>query len=323
VLNERNFDLFHPPTTLDDLFNGTAFRGAGQEFRLEAVPGTQLQRYTATLREPFLFDSPFSLTSSLYYYQRYYNEYSEDRIGARFTLGRKLNDYWSISVGTRIEDVDVYNVAAGAPKTYTSVQGDNFLVSGQVGVTRDTRDSYLRATEGSLITATYEQVTGDFNYPLLNLDASKYITTYERPDGSGKQVLVLHSQIGWGGTDTPVFERFFGGGFRSIRGFQFRGVGPEVDGFKVGGDFLFLNSIEYQVPVRANDNIFVVGFIDSGAVTERINSIDDYRVSVGFGLRFVVPMLGPVPIALDFGFPVVKGPNDNTQVFNFWMGFSR
>ena len=33
---------------------------------------------------------------------------------------------------------------------------------------------------------------------------------------------------------------------------QFRGVGPDINGFKVGGDFMFLNSIEYQVPVRAN-----------------------------------------------------------------------
>jgi outer membrane protein assembly complex protein YaeT len=323
VLNERNFDLFHPPTTLDDLFNGSAFRGAGQEFRLEAVPGTQLQRYTASLREPFLFDSPFSLTTSGYYYQRSYNEYSEDRIGARITLGRKLDNYWSVSGGMRIENVDVYNVAAGAPATYTSVIGDNFLLGFQAGITRDTRDSYLRATEGSLVSLTYEQVTGDFNFPLINLDASKYFTTFQRADGSGKQVLVVHSQVGWAGTDTPVFERYFGGGFRSVRGFAFRGIGPEVDGFKTGGDFMLLNSLEYQVPIRASDNIYVVGFLDSGAVSERATHIDDYRVSAGFGLRFVVPMLGPVPIALDFGFPIVKGPNDNTQVFNFWMGFSR
>jgi outer membrane protein insertion porin family len=35
-----------PPTSLQDLLDGAAFRGAGQEFRLEPVPGTQLQRYT-------------------------------------------------------------------------------------------------------------------------------------------------------------------------------------------------------------------------------------------------------------------------------------
>src|SRR5207302_163577 len=48
ALNERNFDITRFPTSFDDLLSGHAFRGAGQEFRIEAMPGTQVQRYTAT-----------------------------------------------------------------------------------------------------------------------------------------------------------------------------------------------------------------------------------------------------------------------------------
>jgi RNA polymerase sigma factor (sigma-70 family) len=44
------------------------------------------------------------------------------------------------------------------------------------------------------------------------------------------------------------------------------GVGPNVNGFKVGGDFLLLNSLEYQIPVRANGQVYVVPFVDSGTV---------------------------------------------------------
>ena len=44
-------------------------------------------------------------------------------------------------------------------------------------------------------------------------------------------------------SNAPVFERFYAGGFRSLRGFGFRGVGPETNGFRVGGDFMLLNSI--------------------------------------------------------------------------------
>ena len=117
-----------------------------------------------------------------------------------------------------------------------------------------------------------------------------------------------------------MFERFYAGGFRSLRGFQFRGVGPDVNGFKVGGDFLFLNSLEYQVPVTPGDNLMLVGFIDTGTVERRIE-LQDYRVSVGFGIRFTVPMLGPVPIALDFGFPIVKADTDHQQIFSFWLGY--
>jgi outer membrane protein assembly complex protein YaeT len=323
VLNERNFDILRPPTSFDDFINGTAFRGAGQEFRIEAVPGTQLQRYVVSFREPFLFDSPYSLTVSGYYYERQYNEYNEDRIGARVTIGRKVSDYWSIVGTTRIENINVNNVSVFAPQDYTSVQGDNFLVGFRGGVTRDSRDSILRPTEGSLLDISFEECIGDHVFPLASIDYSQYWTLLQRADGSGRQVLQLHSNVSWAGDNTPVYERYFAGGFRSIRGFQFRGVSPDVNGFKIGGDFMVLNSLEYQVPVQASDSIFLVGFVDSGAVTARANHIDDYRVSVGFGVRFVVPMLGPVPIALDFGFPIVKAPSDVQQVFNFFMGFSR
>jgi outer membrane protein insertion porin family len=50
VLNERNFDILRPPTSFDDILEGRAFRGAGQEFRIEAMPGTQVQSYRATFR---------------------------------------------------------------------------------------------------------------------------------------------------------------------------------------------------------------------------------------------------------------------------------
>jgi outer membrane protein assembly complex protein YaeT len=323
VLNERNFDILRPPTSFDDLISGSAFRGAGQEFRVELVPGTQMSRYMATFREPFLFDSPYSLTTSGYYYQRFFNEYTEEREGGRFTIGRKLDQNWSVALTTRLENVNVSNVSFFAPPVYQSAVGDNFLAGFRGSLVFDSRDSVLRPTQGALVDASFEQVTGDHNFSLANLDASTYYTVYQRADGSGKQVLVLRGQLGWATANTPVYERYFAGGFQSLRGFQFRGVGPDINGFKVGGDWLTLASAEYQVPIRANDQIYLVGFVDSGTVGPNISDWSTYRVSAGFGVRFVIPMLGPVPIALDFGFPIVRGKADREQVFNFFMGFTR
>jgi outer membrane protein insertion porin family len=322
VLNERNFDIMRFPTSIDDLLSGNAFRGAGQEFRLEAVPGTQLQRYTASWREPFLFDSQYSLGVSGYYYDRVFNEDTESRLGTRITLGRKLDKYWTASASLRVEDIGVHSLAVGVPIDYTSVQGSNLLVGLRGDATYDDRDSVLRATEGNLLDISYEECTGDHTFPLVNVDYNKYFTVWQRADGSGRQVLAAHSAVGWAGTTTPEYERFFGGGFRSMRGFEFRGVGPAVGPYKTGGDFMLLNSLEYQVPLVAKDAIYAVGFVDSGTVERRLD-IKDYRVSAGVGLRIVVPMLGQVPIALDFGIPVVKGPSDNTQIFSFWLGFFR
>src|SRR5262249_10878500 len=48
-----------------------------------------------------------------------------------------------------------------------------------------------------------------------------------------------------------------------------------------------------------------VTFVDSGTVGGN-TEVQEYRVFAGAGIRIVVPMLGPVPIALDFGFPIDK-----------------
>ena len=96
---------------------------------------------------------------------------------------------------------------------------------------------------------------------MATVDFSQYFTVWQRADGSGRHVVALHSNVSYAGDSTPVFERYYAGGFRSIRGFAFRGVGPTIDNFKVGGDFQLLNSVEYQVPVQAGDNIYLVGFV--------------------------------------------------------------
>jgi outer membrane protein assembly factor BamA len=320
VLNERNFDILRPPTSFDDLLSGRAFRGAGQELRIEAVPGTQVQRYVATFREPYLFDSPYSLTTSGYFYDRIYNEDVEQRLGTRITLGRQLNRYWAVSGGIRVEDVGIHNVSIFAPPAYQEVVGNNFLVGFRGDVTYDSRDSYLRPTEGMKINAGFEEVLGDFTYPIFTIEGNKYFTTWERADGSGKHVLAARSMLGIAGSHTPVYDRFYAGGFSSMRGFEFRGVGPNINGFMVGGDFIWLNSLEYQIPIRANDQLYIVGFLDTGTVEPTVN-INDYRVAAGVGLRITVPMMGPVPIALDFGFPIVQAPTDRKQLFSFWVGF--
>src|SRR5207253_679771 len=180
----------------------------------------------------------------------------------------------------------------------------------------------MRATEGGMVEASAEYAFGDFNFPILNLEASRYFTVAKRPDGSGKQVVVLRSTLAWAGEDTPVYERFFGGGYRSLRGFAFRGVGPRDLGYATGGDLMFVNTVEYQLPLKANDNLYAVAFVDHGTV-ERNFGIHDYRVSAGFGLRITVPQLGPVPIALDFGFPIVHSSQDREQIFSFWIGLFR
>jgi outer membrane protein assembly complex protein YaeT len=321
ILNESNFDLFRFPTSWDDFRMGRAVRGAGQQFRLEAVPGTQFQRYSATFSEPYLFDTQFGFTDSLYYYNRQFLEYNEDRVGDRITISRRLDPIWRANFTTRVEGVNVKDVAYYAPESISRDLGWHFLLGLRGGITRDTRDSFLFPTTGSVLDLGYEQVLGDYTFPIGTAEYTKFFSSpyLQREDGSGKHVLAVRSQLQVAGSNAPVFERFYAGGFRSLRGFTFRGVGPIENGLHTGGTFSFLNTIEYQVPLLQNDKLFFVTFLDHGTVESDV-SIRDYRVSAGFGFRVAVPALGPLPLAFDFAFPLNRAEGDNRQLFSFYVG---
>lgn len=322
TINQRNFDILRVPTSLDDLFAGKAFRGGGQEMRIEAMPGTIFQRYAITWREPYLFDSRFGLTNSLYYFNRSYAEYTEGRVGGRATVDYRFldNQIWRANASVRAEDVDITNIPYWASPAITNFSGHSFVLGLRGGLNRDSRDSYLLPTKGSVLDIGYEQVFGSYTFPIGTAEFSKYMTIWERKDGSGKQVVASRSQLAVAGSNAPVFERFFAGGFRSLRGFTFRGVGPYENELNVGGTFAFLNSLEYQFPVLANDKLWLVAFVDHGTV-ERNVEIKNYRVAVGAGLRIVVPAMGPMPIALDFAVPLTQGPYDQKQLFSFYVGW--
>jgi outer membrane protein assembly factor BamA len=323
VINERNFDLFRTPTSWDDFRSGQAFRGNGEEFQLSAQPGTQFSRYSATFREPYLFDTLFGFQDSLYFYQRQYNEYLEERIGDKVSITRMLDPYWRASLSVRAEAVEVKNPPSYAGPGITDYVGWHALYGVRLGLTRDSRDSILLPTSGSVFDIGVEQVMGDYAFPIFTAEYTKLLSSdmapFAREDGSGKHVLALRSQLSIEGDNAPVYERFFAGGFRSIRGFTFRGVGPSQNDLMVGGTFMFLNSIEYQIPILQNDKLHFVTFVDSGTVEQSVE-IKNYRVSAGFGFRINVPALGPQPIALDFAFPIIKTATDNTQVFSFYVG---
>jgi hypothetical protein len=69
-----------------------------------------------------------------------------------------------------------------------------------------------------------------------------------------------------------------------------------------------------QNVLRRRVQIISVPLLDHGTVQSNVSLHDyRYRVSAGFGIRMTVPMLGPVPIAIDFGFPIVRAQGDRTH----------
>ncbi len=321
IIHETNFDLFNFPRSFGDITGGRAFRGRGQDLRIELSPGTLINRAVVSFRDPYVFNLPIGFGASGYTFQRYYPDWTEGRGGGRFSLGRQFGVRTYADVAFRIEDVNIYGYRTPAPAELLAVSGHSTLATIRPSLRFDNRNDPFAPNKGQYFEAAFEQGWGTFTFPKITLEGRQYYTLGSRPDGSGKRILTFRGFFGVTGRDTPIYERFFAGDFRSMRGFSYRGVGPRVLGVNVGGVMTAIGSVEYQFPWTANDKLQQVVFCDFGTVEDSYN-FTNFRAAVGTGLRVYLPqqMFGPLPLAFDIAFPVAKAYGDHTRVFTFFIG---
>ena len=225
------------------------------------MPGTQVQRYMVTYQDPYLNNQPLVFGLSGFYYQRIYTEWTEQRVGGSVSLGYQFTHDLTGTLRFQGQDVKIENPEYPVP-SLLEVLGHNQLYTFSASLQHDTRDNPFLATEGHLISATFEETVGTFQYPRASVEFSQFYRIFQRADRSGNHVLNLQLRAGYSGDNTPIFERFYAGGFSTIRGFAFRGVSPldPVYGMGVGGDFQMLATAEYLFPITADDMLKGVVF---------------------------------------------------------------
>lgn len=328
-LNQTNFDVTDFPESLQELIAGRAFRGAGQTFNASLRPGTELFQSSISLTEPHLWDTEYSGTAALFYRTRIYDQYTESRYGTGLNVGRRLGDIWAFTVRSRVENVELYDIEADAPTEVFADAGPDWLTSLGLSVTRTTIGTVTRPGKGSRLELTVDRfgaLGGDIDFNAVGAEYTVYFTVAEDFLGR-KQTLKLSTRVGYEFDGTaPTYESFYLGG-RSMRGFEFRTISPKgiandtglPINEPVGGQWLFFAGAQYEVPIF-QEVLTGVLFVDSGTVTED-PAFDPYRVAVGFGIRLYIPAFGQLPIAFDFGFPIVKESTDEEQLFSFSAEF--
>ena len=301
-LENRNFDLFDVPRTFGQFVRGQAFRGAGQRLRLSAEPGTELTRFRIDFFEPYLGDRPLQLGTSAYLWQRDRDAYDERRIGTTFSLGRRFESGplagWAVEGALRVEGIKIDDVAALAARDIREAKGSSLLTSAKATIVRDTTDSRFRPSEGYRLTLSWEQagaLGGDHSFGRPSAGIVWYHTVHT-DIFDRKSVLALRADTGYIVGDAPMFERYYAGGFGSMRGFAFRGISPRkgIRDDAVGGDFIVLTGGEYSFPLYGK-SIRGVTFLDMGTVEEDF-TVKSWRAAAGFGIRIDVDLLGPIPI---------------------------
>jgi len=111
----------------------------------------------------------------------------------------------------------------------------------------------------------------------------------------------------------PASLRFFAGGDNSVRGYDYKSLGPRNDsGDVVGGRNLLVGS--FEIDYRLKENWGVAAFIDTG------NAFDDVEASLHTGMGIGLRWFSPVgPVRLDLAAPLDKG-DDNSVHLHFNLG---
>lgn len=316
-LSQSNFDLFN---------YRSGFQGAGQKFRLRLSIGSKSNQILLSFEEPWLYQRQLALGFEVYRTQTDYlsTDYNELRIGFQVYLRRRLFELVEARLSYTLEQVDIRDVDATAPQVIKDESGRRSVSKVGLNLSRDTRDSYLWPRSGSRLESITEVAGGPFmgqtNYVKQEFRARVYIPTFD----TFEQTLTIAGRTGtiwgYGGKDVPFFDRYFLGGPYTMRGFDYRDVGPvELPSHTaVGGNTMGLVQVDYIF--RLLEPLGVKIFYDIGFVnSDKFDwNTSNYNDDFGFGL--IIILMGS-PLNLDFGFPLRSSPyNDKGMRFNFSFG---
>jgi outer membrane protein insertion porin family len=327
TLEQTNFDLFNP-------WN---FTGGGQRFGMNLRAGAERSEFSVSLVEPWFMDQQLALGGELFFKESSYfsDYYDQSNMGAAISLRKPLGAKSSIKGEYRLEQVeidsevdssDVYPAGPNGPSGAESelseenIGGDYLRSALAVNYLYDSRDSGIQPRSGHKIDLglTYAGLGGDVDTFTLSTQGQKHWNL------KWDTILSLSGELAFVDSidgEVPIFERMFLGGGRTLRGFEFRDVGPRDTGYTdevYGGNSLGYLTVEYTIPII--ENIRAAVFSDTGFVNADSwdPSPSDIYSDVGVGIRLKLP-ISPLPLALDYAIPI-SSPDDDADKggqFNF------
>lgn len=293
-------------------------RGTGQSLDFNWEFGTRREQFLIGFTEPWLFDTPTSLSVRTFLLnQEYLNAFDRERRSINVRLGRRLRwpRYSSVSLGysldsDRFKDFSSEYTAEEqsdprfAPRTTSSFE---------FTFRRDTRDLPQFPTKGTVFTYRPE-IAATFVGSEVDFHSHEVVFNYYRPTW-WKFVLSVESKVaavdGFSDSDDrriSFFDRYSPGGVDwwdgQVRGYPDASLGPRTSsGLNFGGRSMMVINMEYRFPL-VDQQVYGLLFADAGNAWEGVYDISakDLRHSAGFGFRVMTPMLGLIGFDFGYGF---------------------
>ncbi|MDR1255331.1 MAG: outer membrane protein assembly factor BamA [Puniceicoccales bacterium] len=317
-----------------DLFNRTGrFQGAGQKFRTRFQAGKRNNAFTVNFEEPWLYDRELAFGSNLFRSKQEYKKsdynyggtsYDETRMGGDVYLRKRLFGPWEGTATYCLASVRISNIGQNAPASFQAERGHRLISKGSFLLERDTRNSFVYPTSGSVLSFCTEVAGGPFfgetKYIKLNALGAKFFPTWEMFDQNIMLMCKGGTVSAYGHDHVPFFDKFFLGGGDYMKGFKSHDVGPHENGTGVGGQSYLYGTAEYTFKIAELLRLYL--FAEAGLVNAAHwnFSTKDYCTDLGFGIKIYI--MG-APLRLDFGFPMhSQTGNKHGMRFNYSFGMS-
>jgi outer membrane protein insertion porin family len=283
--------------------------GSGKYIGVQVNTGKVNRTYSLSYTDPYFTVDGVSQGFDVYYRtidasSLAVGPYRTVSFGGGIKFGYPVSETDSINFGLAAENVEL-DLFSNSPISYqlfsTSFGNKYTYGSASAGWQRDTRDSAIQTSRGSLMRASAEIAGGDLQYYRLTFSDQWF-----RPI-TRTVTLALQGELGYAhglsGKPVPFFKGLYAGGPQSVRGYKAFSLGPQdAEGNALGGTRKLTGSAEILFPMpgaQQDRSLRLAAFLDVGQIYgagEKFN-LGELRYSVGVGLAWVSPF-GPLRLSL-------------------------
>lgn len=290
------------------------------------------QVYSVSYTNPYYTDDGISRGFDVYKRttntaSTYTSQYSSDSLGGGIRFGVPISDDQWFQYGLSAETTTISLSGTSSQRyiEYINLFGSTTNnVMGTIGWTRDTRDSAIYTTDGTMQRAVLE-----VGLPVS--DQRYYRLTYKHQwfqPLSTNLTLMMNGELGmaegYDGKPLPFFKNFYGGGVGSVRGYDTSSLGPrDLTGSFLGGNKSAIANVELLFPIPGMEkekSVRLSAFLDGGAIYgegEQVPSSTGMRYSAGMTLSWFSPA---GPLRLSWAKPLNEHSQDKIQNMQFTLG---
>lgn len=261
-------------------------------------------------------------------------KYEVKSAGGGLGFGVPITEFDRISLGANFESdqIGIDPTSVNTPEAYNQYVQDYGESTNSVifnlGWSKDTRDSLLFPTKGSLIRLGGVAGTISLKYYLLSAQFQHYVPI-GRDYALGFNALFDYGGVYGSDKPYPVIKDVYAGGIGTVRGYLGNSLGPKDSktGTFLGGSKRVVGNAQFSFPLpgtKSDPTLRLFVFADAGQVygadgrgNDTTIDFGDLRYSTGVGLSWLSPM---GPLQLVYAKALNAQVNDRTQVFQFQIG---